>query len=155
MLASIIGLIGIIIAWNIIYRVIKGRTPLRRQVKTTLVVLLFSSLILRFSYDIYATLSRAIFSFNKQGDIELINSPLRVPSNSDTTYCHQFTDRQGNIIKVVSVRSDGRYCGEFWQFKNKQSILIPYKNLNANQMIYWASPSLQIIGPKIPSSHFF
>ena len=145
MLTTIISLIGVIIAWTIIYRVIKGRTPLRLKIKATLVVLLFSSLILTFSQDIYAAFSRAIFSFNKQGELELINSPLRVPSNSDTTYCHQFTDRQGNTIKVVSVRDDGRYCGEFWRFKNKQSILIPYKNLNANQTIYWASSSLQII----------
>ncbi|STX29422.1 Uncharacterised protein [Legionella beliardensis] len=149
MLTTIISLLGIVIAWNIIYRVIKGRTPLRRKVKTTLVVLLFSSLILRFSHDIYAGLSRAIFSFNKQGEIELINSPLRVPPNQDATYCHQFKNQHGQVIDVVSTRGDGKYCGEFWQFKDKKSLLIPYK-LNANQTIYWVSPSLQIVGPKLP-----
>ncbi|MGQ3890071.1 hypothetical protein ACQUW5_13700 [Legionella sp. CNM-1927-20] len=148
MLTTIISLLAIVIFWILIYRVIRGRTPFRRKVKTTIVVLLFASLILSFSHDIYARVSRLLFSFNKQGEVELVTSPLRIPPNQDATYCRQFTDQRGRVIQLVSSRDDGRYCGEFWRFKTDKSILIPYKNLNNNQTIYWASPTLQIIGPR-------
>ncbi|WP_131781343.1 hypothetical protein [Legionella gresilensis] len=148
MFTTIISLLAIAIVWNLIYRVIRGRTSFSRKVKTTIVVLLFSSLIIRFSHDIYASVSRLMFSFNKQGEVELVNSPLKIPPNQDATYCRQFTDQKGRVIEVVSSRDDGRYCGEFWHFKSDKSILIPYKTLNNNQTIYWASPSLKIIGPK-------
>ncbi|WP_419418918.1 hypothetical protein ACNVED_10220 [Legionella sp. D16C41] len=147
-MATIISLLVIVIIWNLIYHVIRGRTPFRKKLKTTIVVLLFSALIIRFSHDIYASFSRMAFSYNKQGEVELVNSPLKIPPNQNAAYCHEFTDQNGRMIEKVSVRNDGKYCGEFWHFNDKGTLFIPYKNLNNNQTIYWASPSLQIIGPK-------
>jgi hypothetical protein len=82
-IGTLVGIVGLILAWIFFSKVIKAKTPTSRKVKTTLVVLLFATLILRFSHDFYAWVSRTLFSFNKQGEVALSASPLRVPVNSE------------------------------------------------------------------------
>ncbi|MBA2709308.1 MAG: hypothetical protein H0U57_01750 [Tatlockia sp.] len=89
-----------------------------------------------------------MFGFNKQGEVSLASSPLKIPPNHNSTYCNQFTDQNKNSIQKISQNSDGFYCGEFWRFDKNKNLMLPYKIINSNEVLYWASPSLQIIGSK-------
>ncbi|WED41858.1 hypothetical protein [Legionella cardiaca] len=147
-MTTLIYLLGLIISWLFFYKILTARKVRLPKIKTTIIVILFSTLIYSFSYDLYAFIDRLIFSLNKQGEVSLSNSIFKIPPNQDIEYCKQFTDENGNEIKVVSNRKDGRYCGEFWRFQRKENILLPYKKINDAQLIYWASPSLKIITKK-------
>ncbi|KTC66651.1 hypothetical protein Lade_1309 [Legionella adelaidensis] len=145
---TVISLVVLVLAWLFFSKVIKGKTTASRRVKAAIVVLLFATLLLRFSQDLYATISRALFSMKKQGDVELTTSPFSIPGNQNNSYCRQFKNQYGEPIEVISTREDGRYCGDFWGFKTKQKLYLPYQNYDASHAIYWASPTLQIVGPR-------
>jgi hypothetical protein len=145
----IVSFVGLLVAWILFSKVIRAKTSTGHKIKVTLVVLLFASLIIQFSHDLYAYTLRSIFSFNQQGKIYLVDSPFKIPTNQDREYCKQFKDQHGNPIEKISTRDDGRYCGEFWRFKTKEHLEVPYKTLDENHLIYWASPDLQIVGPNL------
>ncbi|KTD13245.1 hypothetical protein [Legionella jamestowniensis] len=144
-MTKLIYIIGLIIAWLLFYKILTARKVRLPKIKTTIIVLLFSAFIYGFSYNLYAFIDRIVFSFDKDGEVALVNSPFKIPSEGDVSYCQQFTDQDGHVITTISTRRDGRYCGEFWHFKRKKKLLLPYKNLNEKQTIYWASPTLRII----------
>lgn len=144
----IIKLLALAGAWLFFYNVLKSRNKILPGIKATVITLLFASLIFRFSADIYANIDRGWFALNKDGEVSLINSPLRIPANKDASYCNQFTDHNNKPIQKISVRNDGKYCGEFWKFDTNDNLKLPYKTINSNQTLYWASPSLQIFGSR-------
>lgn len=144
----IIKLLALVGAWLFFYHVLKSRNKMLPGIKATVITLLFASLIFRFSTDIYTNIDRGLFVFNKNGEVLLIDSPLRIPANKDATYCNQFTDQNKKPIQKISVRNDGKYCGEFWKFETDDNLVLPYKTINSNQILYWASPSLQITGSR-------
>ncbi|MDP3269370.1 MAG: hypothetical protein Q8M40_10020 [Legionella sp.] len=141
---NLIYILAFVLAWLFFYKILVGNSTRLPKLKTTIIVLLFSSLIYAFSYDLYSFFNRAAFSFKKQGEIELTNSPFKIPPNQDASYCTRFTDQNGTVINTISTRADGRYCGTFWRFNTKNSIFLPYRIINDKQRIYWASPELQI-----------
>ncbi|MBA3535411.1 MAG: hypothetical protein H0T84_02195 [Tatlockia sp.] len=142
---KILALIG---AWVFFYSILKARNKKIPGIKATVITLLFASLIFRLSYDLYARVDRAWFALKKQGEVQLSLSPLKIPPNQAQSYCNQFTDQNNNIIQQISERGDGKYCGQFWKFEKDKNLLLPYKIINSNQILYWASPSLKIIGSK-------
>jgi hypothetical protein len=144
----IIKILALIGSWLFFYSILKSRNKRLAGTKATIITLLFASLIFRLSTDLYARVDRALFALNKQGEVQLSISPLKIPSNQDKTYCNQFTDQNKNVIQKISERSDGKYCGEFWHFEKDKNLVLPYKIINLNQILYWASPSLKIIGSK-------
>lgn len=146
-MGTIVGIAGLLIAWILFSKVIQAKTQTRRNIKAAIVVLLFATLILRFSHDLYSWISRTAFSAKKQGEIALIYSPLRIPENQENSYCQRFSTPDGQPIMNISVRDDGRYCGEFWGFETNKEIVLPYKDIGNNRVEYWASPGLRIIGP--------
>ncbi len=141
----LLSILGLVLAWFFISKIIRAKTNTGRNIKVTIVVLLFASLIIKFSHDLYALTQRTIFSFHKLGDVALEESPFKIPANQDKRYCQQFTDQKGRPIETVSVREDGKYCGEYWRFKSKKTLLLPYITGPSNETIYWASPTLQIV----------
>ncbi|KTD17681.1 hypothetical protein [Legionella jordanis] len=147
-MTKFVYLLGLLIAWILFYNILTRRRVRFPKLKTTIIVLLFSGLIVAFSNNLYAFFDRLLFSLNKAGEVALVNSPFKIPANQDANYCKQFKDQDGHEITVVSVRSDGRYCGDFWRFKERVDIFLPYKHFNNQQWIYWASPNLQIIANK-------
>ncbi|MBA2655945.1 MAG: hypothetical protein H0U70_03060 [Tatlockia sp.] len=144
-LIKILALIG---SWILFFKLLKSRNKKFAGIKATLITLLFASLIFRFSTDLYALVNKTFFTFNKQGEIKLSESPLKIPIGQDGIYCNQFTNQENKPLQKISERSDGRYCGEFWRFERDKNLMIPYKINNLNQVIYWASPSLRIVGSK-------
>lgn len=144
----VIKILALMGAWLFFYNILRSKNKRIPGVKATVITLLFATLIFRLTIDIYATMDRAVFSFNEEGKVHLIASPLKIPANQGLNYCKQFTDQNKRVIQKISVRKDGQYCGEFWKFESDNDLLLPYKILNANQVQYWASPSLQIIGSK-------
>ncbi len=145
---TIIKILALIAAWLFFYRILKSRNKRLPKLKSLLITLLFASLIFRVSTDLYAMINRAAFSLNKQGEVSLNNSPLKVPPNQNSTYCNQFTDQNKNPLPKLSQNAAGIYCGEFWRFEKNKNLMLPYKLINNNEVLYWASPSLQIIGSR-------
>lgn len=141
-------IIGLVVAWLFFYKVLKSRNKRIPGIKATIITLLFASLVFRFSTDLYSLIDKNIFTLNGQDEIPLIASPLKIPSNETQNYCNQFTDQNNKVIQTISERADGKYCGEFWKFKTEQNLMLPYKILNSTQIMYWASPTLRIIGAK-------
>jgi hypothetical protein len=146
--STVIAIIGLMIAWYFFYSILRARATRAPKIKAAIILLLFSPLVFKLSHDLYAVSLRTIFAVNSVGEVALTASPFKIPLNQDVSYCKRFTNEQGEFIKVVSIREDERYCGEFWRFKKGKEIYIPYKDYNTTQSIYWASPSLKIIGPK-------
>ncbi len=144
----IVKILILVASWIFFYKILKSRNKRLPGLKATLITLLFASIIFRISTDLYARVNRAYFKFNGQGEVALSVSPLKIPTNQDSNYCNQFTDQNNNPIQKISERSDGKYCGEFWRFERDKNLMIPYKIINLNQILYWASPSLQILGSK-------
>ncbi len=141
----ILKILALIASWVLFYKILKSRNKRLPGLKATLVTLLFAALIFRVATDIYGFGDRAFFSLNKQGEVKLSASPLRIPLNQDRTYCNQFTDHNKKPIDKISERKDGNYCGEFWKF-DKEDLMLPYK-IEGSQVEFWASPSLRIYGP--------
>lgn len=145
----LIKIIAIITAWLLFYNLLKSRKKRLPKLKATIITLLFAALIFRVSMDLYARIDRAFFSFSAQGKIQLQLSPLKIPNDEDAAnYCKQFTDQYQRVIHVITERGGISYCGTFWQFPHQPDMTLPYKNLNSTQVIYWASPSLQIMGSR-------
>ncbi|MDP1602560.1 MAG: hypothetical protein Q8M03_04780 [Legionella sp.] len=144
---TIIKIIALLVAWVFFYKILTLRNKRLPVIKATVITLLFAALIFQVSTDMYARIDRAFFSLNKQGEVALSASPLKIPATQDVRYCHQFTDQNKQVISKISERGDGKYCGEFWQFETNQNIILPFKLINADKIIYWVSPSLRIYGP--------
>lgn len=145
---KLIYLLGLILSWIFFYNILKAKNVRLPKLKTTLIVFMFASLIYEFSYSIYAVIDRSFFSLQRDGTVELTQSPFRIPLNQDMDYCNQFKDQEGKVITMVSSRDDGKYCGTFWRFEKNKPLFIPYKKLNAKQTVYWASPVLKIVTTK-------
>lgn len=145
---NMIYFIGLVLSWLFFYKILTAKKSRFPKIKATIIVLLFGSLIYKFSYDLLAVSSRALFSSTAQGSVELNQSPFRIPLNQDITYCNRFTDQNGQAITAISSREDGKYCGTFWRFDRNKAVFLPYKSLNEKQNIFWASPVLKIISPK-------
>lgn len=141
---AIINLVALVVAWLFFYNVLKSRNRMLPALKASIITLLFGALIFRFSTDFYATIDRAFFSFKKDGDVQLSDSLLKIPPGKDSSYCNQFTDQNNEIITKISMRNNVRYCGEFWKFDSIENVILPYKLINSNEIVYWASPSLKI-----------
>lgn len=145
---KLVYLLGLVLSWLFFYKILAAKNSRLPRLKATIVVLLFASLIYKFSYDLFAFTDRTYFSFGQQGTVELNKSPFRIPLNQDITYCDQFVDQHGKVVTAISIRDNGKYCGTFWRFEKNEPIFLPYKSLNEKQNIYWASPVLKIIAPK-------
>jgi hypothetical protein len=148
MLMIILKILALLGAWLFFYKLLKYKNKKLAGTKASIITLLFAALIFRVSVDLYAMADRAIFSFNEQGEVRLSDSPLKIPAHQDVGYCSQFTDQDRKKIQIISERSDGKYCGEYWKFETDKELMLPYKVINSNQILYWASPSLKITGPK-------
>lgn len=144
---AILMSLAFIAAWLFFYQLLKARNKKIPAIKASIVTLLFAALIIRLSTDLYAYVERAMFAFNKEGEVQLASSALKIPVQQGLSYCQQFTDQHKKVIKAVSRRADGEYCGEFWHFDSNTELTLPYKRINAAQIEYWASPTLTIIGP--------
>ena len=140
-----IKILALIASWIFFYQILKSKNKRIPKIKATIITLLFASFIMAASTDLYAKFNRFIFSLNESGEIPLSDSALKIPSNQNDNYCSQFTDQNNKPIQIVSQRSDGRYCGAFWRFNIDSPLMVPYKIINSNTILYWASPSLKII----------
>ncbi|RUQ91507.1 hypothetical protein [Legionella septentrionalis] len=148
MIEKMIILGMLLLFWIVLYRIFISKRSRIPKLKATIVVLLFSSLLFQFGYDLHAFLARSLFSLQKEGEVALPASPLRIPAQENNSYCNRFMDQHGQPLTTVSVREGERFCGKFWRLDRKKVLYIPYKMLNDKQVMYWASPALQIIGPK-------
>ncbi|STY29162.1 Uncharacterised protein [Legionella wadsworthii] len=144
----LIKILALIAAWIFFFKILKSRNRRLPRLKATIITLIFASLILRLSTDFYAKTDRFIFSLNAKGEIPLSASILKIPPNQNANYCLQFTDHNHHKLQVISQRNDGQYCGEFWNFKKEPYLSLPYKIIDSKQILYWASPSLEIIAPR-------
>jgi hypothetical protein len=151
----LIEMFALIGGWFFFYKILKSRKKRVPKIKATIITLLFASLILRLSTDLYARLDRFIFSLGAQGEIPISASILKIPLNQNVNYCLQFTDKNQEKLLIISQRDDGQYCGEFWKFKKDKYLLLPYKILNEKHVLYWASPTLEIIAPRTGSENVF
>lgn len=142
-----IGCIGLLLSGLAVFIILTASSRAVIALTVAAVMLLLSPIIIPTSYTLYATYSRLIFSLDQDGSILLAQSPFKMPMNADSSYCRQFRDTSNHVIEQVSQRDDGSYCGEFWQFYERKPLFIAYKKMNNNQLLYWASPQLQIIGP--------
>jgi hypothetical protein len=140
-------ILALLAGWIFFYKILKSRNKSLAGLKATIITLLFASLLFRMGTELYAFVSKAYFSLDKQGETVLNASPLIVPADQNSTYCNQFTDQDKNKITKISEKNGDRYCGEFWGFEKNKTIIVPYK-IQSNEVIYWASPFLRIYVPK-------
>lgn len=145
---TMIKILALIAAWIFFYKILKSKNKSLPRLRATIITLLFASLIFQVSTNLYAKINRFIFSLNAAGEVPFSASVLKIPAQHNASYCSQFTDQNHKKLLIVSQREDGQYCGEFWQFKKDKYLMLPYKLINEKQILYWASPSLQIIGPR-------
>ncbi|WP_133135929.1 hypothetical protein [Legionella rowbothamii] len=150
-----IKIVSLIAGWLFFYKILKSRNRNLPKIKATIITLLFASLIFQFGSDFYAKLNRFMFSMNAQGEIPISASILKIRPNQNANYCLQFTDKNHKKLSIISQGVDGQYCGEFWRLKKDQYLLLPYKILNEKQVLYWASPTLEIIAPRTGSEEEF
>lgn len=145
---SLIILLGLVFTWCVLFSLFYEKSSLHLGLKLGIFVLMLSPLIAKTSYNVYAMLARQWFFMNANGEILLPYSPLKVPKSKNKDYCGQFKDSKGNPLHGFSLEDDKEYCGTFWGMYNESPVFLPYKLLGKNKAIYWASPELQIIGPK-------
>ncbi|MBA2648617.1 MAG: hypothetical protein H0U75_03280 [Legionella sp.] len=143
----IIKILALILAWYAFYRLLVSRNKRAPKLKATIITLIFASLIFNVANNLYGRINRSIFSMNAGGEVALSSTPLKIPANQDAGYCNKFSDEHHQKITRISERQDGKYCGEFWNFKTND-LKIPYKILNHSEILYWASPTLKIIAPR-------
>lgn len=143
-------LIGLALAWYILFTIFIEKSSLRLGLKLGLLVLFLSPFIAKFSYDIYANASRQLFLMSANGEVQLAYSVLKIPHGKNIdNYCTQFKDSKGTPLNMLSIGYDDQsYCGEFWGLYDQRSVFLPYKLLANDQAMYWASPGLRIVGPK-------
>ncbi|MFT4058967.1 MAG: hypothetical protein QM652_05400 [Legionella sp.] len=147
---SLIMLLGLVLTWCILFSIFNEKSSLRLGIKLGCLVLFLSPFIAKFSYDFYATASRQLFLMSANGEIQLAYSSLKIPHNKNIdNYCTQFKDSKGKPLNMLSIGFDDKsYCGEFWGLYDQRTVFLPYKLLDNNQAMYWASPELRIVGPK-------
>ncbi|CAM4409567.1 MAG: hypothetical protein LEGION0403_FIIPPAGN_02672 [Legionella sp.] len=76
--SGLIIFLGPVITWCILYSIFSEKSPLKLGLKLGALVLLFSPLIGKFSYDTYAALSRLLFLMKSSSHSPLLrSSPLR------------------------------------------------------------------------------
>lgn len=140
---------GLALTWLILFSLFNEKSSLQLGIKLGILVLALSPLIAKYSYDTYARLSRQWFiikDFN--GEIQLPYSPMRISKkNFNKDYCDQFKDEKGNPVNEFTVDNNNVYCGAYWGMYNNTPIFLPYKLIDKNRAIYWASPELKIVGP--------
>ncbi|HGT2643472.1 TPA: hypothetical protein ACM2VO_002426 [Legionella pneumophila] len=147
---GLIILLGLVLAWCILFSIFNEKSARRLGIKLGILVLFLSPFIARLSYDFYAIASRQLFLMGANGEIQLAYSPLKVPKNQSNHYCDRFTDSKGNSLNRSTVRDKHLFCGIFWNMGEYDVVFLPYKLLGDNKAIYWASPELKIIGPIPP-----
>ena len=146
---SLIFLLGLVVTWYFLFSIFNEKSSQLLGIKLGILVLILSPLIAKLSYDFYAIASRYLFLMNANGQIQLAYSPLKLPHTKNSDYCDQFKDSQGKPLNIFSIGNDGNgYCGDFWGLYDKDAVFLPYKLMNDNQAMYWASPELVIVGPK-------
>lgn len=144
----LIILLGLVITWWALFSIFNEKSSFKLGRKLGLLVMFLSPIIAKFSYDVYAITSRVLFMMHANGEIQLAVSPLKVSDTKDIDYCSQFKDKKGKPLKDIFADKDDKiYCGTFWSDK-QNVIFLPYKILDNNKAIYWASPELSIVGPK-------
>lgn len=146
---SLIILLGFVLTWCILFSIFNEKSSQRLGIKLGILVLFLSPFIAKLSYEFYAIVSRQLFLMSANGEIQLAYSPLKIPHTKNKNYCDQFKDSKGNPLNILSVGLDDKsYCGDFWGLYDQKIVFLPYKLLNNNQAMYWASPDLRIVGPK-------
>nr|WP_284499465.1 hypothetical protein [Legionella maioricensis] len=143
-------MLGLVLTWCILFSIFNEKSSQRLGIKLGILVLFLSPFIAKLSYDFYATASRQLFLMGANGEIQLAYSPLKVPKNQNNHYCDRFTDSKGNLLNRSTVGDKHLFCGVFWNMGEHDVVFLPYKLLDNNKAIYWASPELKIIGPMPP-----
>lgn len=153
---GLVILLGLGITWFVLFSLFTEKSPRAIGLKLGVVVLILSPFIAWLSYDGYAILSRQLFIMRGyNGEIQLPYSPMRITNLNDKGYCDQFKDGKGNPITTFSIdNNDKAYCGMYWGMYSNKSVFLPYRLLDKNTAIYWASPELSIVGsaPKLPET---
>lgn len=143
----IIGCMGLLLTGLAAFFILSKSSRVVLALTISIIMLLLAPVIIPASYALYATYNRLIFSFYQDGTILLTQSPFKIPINAAPDYCAQFHTQNNKVIAHISKRDDGAYCGEFWQFYEPQTLVLPYQKVNDTQALYWASPQLKIVGP--------
>ena len=150
---GLVILLGLGITWFVLFSLFTEKSPRAIGLKLGVIVLILSPFIAWLSYDVYAMLSRQLFIMRGyNGEIQLPYSPMRITNLNDKGYCDQFKDDKGNPITTFSIdNNDKAYCGMYWGMYSNKSVFLPYRLLDKNTAIYWASPELRIVGsaPKL------
>jgi hypothetical protein len=141
--------LGLVITWLILFSLFTEKSPRALGLKLAVIVLMLWPVIAKISLDFYATISRQIFMMKGyNGEIQLSFSPMKIKLNKKG-YCGQFKDDKGNALKMTTIAEDGNgYCGEYWGREGNKVVFLPYRLLDNDTAIYWASPDLLIVGPK-------
>ena len=150
---GLVILLGLGITWFVLFSLFTEKSQRAIGLKLGVIVLILSPFIAWLSYDAYAMLSRQLFIMRGyNGEIQLPHSPMRITNLNDKGYCEQFKDDKGNPITTFSIdNNDKAYCGMYWGMYSNKSVFLPYRLLDKNTAIYWASPELRIVGsaPKL------
>lgn len=151
---GLVILLGLGVTWFVLFSLFTEKSQRAIGLKLGVIVLILSPFIAWLSYDAYAMLSRQLFIMRGyNGEIQLPYSPMRITNLNEKGYCDQFKDDKGNTITTFSIaNNDKAYCGMYWGMYSNKSVFLPYRLLDKNTAIYWASPELRIVGsaPKLP-----
>ncbi len=145
---QIISVLFALIAWLVIYKLVTAKDKINKVLNTSIIVILLYLFICKFAYYVYGFASKLMFQQHANGQVQLDESPLKIPSNALPGYCNQFTDDKGKPLATITGWSNDRiYCGTFWGLYNEAVVIIPFKFLPDNKIEYWADPDLKIIAP--------
>jgi len=145
--SSIVIFLGLITTWFILFSILSEKKPLILGLKIGVLVLACLPFIANLSQDLYASISRQWFILSgANGEINLAYSPMRVPNLKNKGYCDQFKDDKGNPLNQFSSGENNSFFCGIYSGMGKQVVFVPYKIIDKNTAIYWASPELKIVG---------